>query len=187
MPVELTGRNVTVSAALKKLALKRIERLERHLAGPATVRVVVWREKHLFKAEVLATHRRRQWTALEERDDPEAAVAFALEKIDAQARKDTERRRDQKHRGAQDGGGNGRARGPKRGGSRVSRRMLPTEGRIVRAGRLPIKPMSVEEAALALDDAGREFLVFRDADSERVSVLYKRRDGDLGLIVPEEA
>ena len=76
-----------------------MERLERHLAGPAAVRVVVWREKHLFKAEVLATHRRRQWTALEERSDLEAAVAFALEKIDAQARKDTERRRDQKHRG----------------------------------------------------------------------------------------
>jgi putative sigma-54 modulation protein len=46
--------------------------------------------------------------------------------------------------------------------------------------------MSVEEAALAMDGTGREFLVFRDAASERVSVLYKRRDGDLGLIVPEK-
>jgi putative sigma-54 modulation protein len=184
MPVELTGRNVTVTTALKKLAQKGIERLERHLAGPAAVRIVVWREKHLFNAEVIATHRRRRWTAQEERGDLEAAVAFALEKIDAQARKDTERRRDQKHRGAQDGGGNGRARGPKRSSSRGAR---SSDGRIVRAARRAIKPMSVEEAALAMDDTGREFLVFRDADSERVSVLYKRRDGDLGLIVPEEA
>jgi ribosome hibernation promoting factor len=178
----LTGRNVTVTSALERLAQRRITRLERHLAGPAEVRIVVWREKHLFTAEVIATHRRRRWTAVEERGDLEAAVAFALEKIDAQARKETEKRRDRKHRGAQSGAGNGRAR---QRGTRGASGRRPTDGRIVRAGRLPIKPMSVEEAALAMDGTSREFLVFRDAASERVSVLYKRRDGDLGLIVPE--
>jgi putative sigma-54 modulation protein len=190
MPVELTGRNVTVTTALKKLAQKGIERLERHLAGSAEVRIVVWREKHLFKAEVIATHGRRRWTAREERDDLEAAVAFSLETIDARARKDAERRRDRKHRGAQAGAGNGRGRsseGRSPGGARGLRGPRSSDSRIVRAGRLPIKPMSVEEAALSMDDSGREFLVFRDAASERVSVLYKRRDGDLGLIVPEEA
>lgn len=110
MPVELTGRNVTVTTALKKLAQKGIERLERHLAGPAEVRIVVWREKHLFKAEVIATHGRRRWTAREERDDLEASVASSLETIDARARRDAERRRDRKHRGAQAGAGNGRGR-----------------------------------------------------------------------------
>jgi putative sigma-54 modulation protein len=185
MPVELTGRNVTVTAALKKLAVKGTERLERHLAGPASVRIVVWREKHLFNAEAIATHGRRRWTAREERDDLESAVAFSLETIDALARKDAEKRRDRKHRGAQAGAGNGRGRGADRDGSRRRRGARSSDSRIVRAGRLPVKPMSVEEAALAMDDTGREFLVFRDAASERVSVLYKRRDGDLGLIVPE--
>ena len=182
MAVELTARNVTVTAALKTLAENRIRRLERHLAGPAAVRVVVWREKHLFNAEVIATHRRRRWTAQEERGDLEAAVAFALEKVDALARKDTEKRRDRKHRGAKAkaGAGNGDGHGSKRGA-----RARSSDSRIVRTGRLPIKPMSVEEAALTMDASNREFLVFRDATSERVSVLYKRRDGDLGLIVPE--
>ena len=179
MAIELTGRNVTVTPALKALAEKRIRRLERHLNGTASVRVVVWREKHLFNAEAIATSRRRRWTAQEERSDVEAAVSFALEKIDAQARRDTEKRRDRKHRGAKMGAGNGD--GSADGGPR----RRPSDSRIVRAGRLPIKPMSVEEAALAIDGSDREFLVFRDASSERVSVLYKRRDGDLGLIVPE--
>ena len=111
MPVEVTGRNVVVTAALKKLAPKGIERLERHLAGSADVRIVVRREKHLFKAEVIATHGRRRWTAREERDDLEAAVVSSLETIDALARKDAEKRRARKHRGAQAGAGNGRGRG----------------------------------------------------------------------------
>jgi putative sigma-54 modulation protein len=181
MSVELTGRNVTVTPALRTLAEKSIRRLERHLAGPAAVRVVVWREKHLFNAEVIATHRRRRWTAQEERGDLEAAVAFAIEKIDAQARKDTGKRRDRSHRGARATEAAGNGDGNKRGS-----RARPSDSRIVRSGRLAIKPMSVEEAALSMDGSDREFLVFRDASSERVSVLYKRRDGDLGLIVPED-
>ena len=181
MAIELTGRNVTVTPALKALAEKRIRRLERHLNGSASVRVVVWREKHLFSAEVIATSRRRRWTAQEERSDLEAAVAFALEKIDGQARRDTEKRRDRKHRSTRIAAGNGQGDGA---GERAARGRS-SESRIVRAGRLPVKPMSVEEAAMTMDGSDREFLVFRDASSERLSVLYKRRDGDLGLIVPE--
>ena len=45
--------------------------------------------------------------------------------------------------------------------------------------------MSAEEAGLRLENSRQEFLVFRDAASEKISVLYKRRDGDFGLIVPE--
>jgi putative sigma-54 modulation protein len=56
---------------------------------------------------------------------------------------------------------------------------------VVRTDRLPIKPMSVEEAAMRVEDSGQEFLVFRDSSNEKICVLYKRRDGDFGLIVPE--
>jgi putative sigma-54 modulation protein len=48
-----------------------------------------------------------------------------------------------------------------------------------------VKPMGVDEAALALESSGQEVLVFRDATSDRISVLFRRGDGDLGLIVPE--
>ena len=55
----------------------------------------------------------------------------------------------------------------------------------MRTARLPIKPMSAEEAALKLEDSRSEFIVYRDAESEKVSVLYRRKDGDFGLIAPE--
>jgi putative sigma-54 modulation protein len=45
--------------------------------------------------------------------------------------------------------------------------------------------MAIEQAALMLDDSKNEFIVFHDIDSDRVSVMYKRRDGNLGLIAPE--
>ena len=52
--------------------------------------------------------------------------------------------------------------------------------------RQPVKPMSVEEAGLRLEGAARqEFVVFRDSASEKISILYRRGDGDFGLIVPE--
>ena len=57
--------------------------------------------------------------------------------------------------------------------------------RIVKTNMLPIRPMSIEEAALRLEDSKNEFIVFRDLDTDKVSVIYKRRDQNLGLIAPE--
>jgi putative sigma-54 modulation protein len=109
-------------------------------------------------------------------------MAAAFEKIDAQAKRDSEKRRDRKHR----------APAPAWRVDVLSSSALagsPASGsdgnRIVRTDRLPIKPMSVEEAALRIESTRQEFLVFRDASTERICVLYKRRDGDFGLIVPE--
>ncbi|MGB6995373.1 MAG: sigma 54 modulation/S30EA ribosomal C-terminal domain-containing protein, partial [Thermoanaerobaculia bacterium] len=57
--------------------------------------------------------------------------------------------------------------------------------RIVKSSVLSIKPMSIDEAALQLEDSKNDFVVFRDAASDQVSVLYKRRDQNYGLISPE--
>src|SRR5215472_7072256 len=100
MSVEFTGRHAQWTPTLRELAEERAQRLERHLGGPATVRVVLSHEKHRFGVEVIATHRRRRWKAQEETADPRAAMTLAFEKIDAQAKRDSEKRRDRKHRGA---------------------------------------------------------------------------------------
>ncbi|MEP6802217.1 MAG: ribosome-associated translation inhibitor RaiA [Acidobacteriota bacterium] len=186
MGVECTGRGVEITPRLKALAEERASRLERHLGGPVTVRVVLSHEKHRFEAEVIATFRRRRWTAQEETGEARSALTLAFEKIDAQAMKDAEKRHDRHHRGA------GVAiplriseeEAPERGTRARSSRA--SEPRIVRAGRkAAAKPMSVEEAAMRIEGSREEFVVFRDSGSEKISVLYRRRDGDFGLIVPE--
>jgi putative sigma-54 modulation protein len=194
--VECTGRNVEVTASLRELAEERTHRLERHLGGPAQVRVVLSHEKHRFGAEVIATHRRRRWEATEETADARAALAAAFEKIDAQAMRDAEKRRDRKHRSATRllpaalDGGNGAGSEPSASGNGTGRRRTAATPRrpatrVVRSRSTAAKPMGVDEAALAMESSGEDVLVFRDASNDRVSVLYRRRDGALGLIVPE--
>ena len=186
MSVECTGRNVEVTPKLEELARRRTQKLERHLGGPARVRIVLSQEKHRFGAEIIASHRRRHWKAQEETDgDPRAAVTLAFEKIDAQALRDFQKLRDRKHRGAP--GETIRKIAPE---PESPRRASPTPSggtRIVRGSqqRMPVKPMSVEEAGMKLESSRQEFLVFRDSGNEKISVLYRRRDGDFGLIVPE--
>jgi putative sigma-54 modulation protein len=60
----------------------------------------------------------------------------------------------------------------------------PRPARIIPARRYAVKPMTAEEAALRLSGESAQFLVFRDADTERLGVIYKRNDGDYGLIEP---
>ena len=188
MSVECTGRNIEVTASLKELARRRTQRLERRLGGPATVRVVLSHEKHRFGAEVIASHRRRHWKAQEETSgDPRAAVALAFGKIDAQAKRDLEKRRDRKHRASPVEAIREAARVPEARGARSGLPAARTAARVVPAGprRVAVKPMSVEEASQRLDSSRREILVFRDSASEKLSILYRRADGDFGLIVPE--
>lgn len=56
--------------------------------------------------------------------------------------------------------------------------------RIVKVKRFDIEPMFEEDAAARMDELGHDFFVFVDAATERVAILYRRRDGDLGLIEP---
>lgn len=198
MLVELAGRNVEITPRLRNLVDGRLGRLERHVGGEVSARVTLTHEKHRFRAEVIATHRRQRWTANEETVDARSALVQAFEKIDGQATKHTGQRRDRKHRGAADvrplraadgnGGPAAVARKRPRGGGKAG----PVGGngpdrRIVRVGRRgpAAKPMTVEEAAMRIDGSREDFVVFRDAGSEKVSVLYRRSDGDFALIVPE--
>ncbi|HKF45565.1 MAG TPA: HPF/RaiA family ribosome-associated protein [Thermoanaerobaculia bacterium] len=187
MSVECMGRNVEVTPKLEELARRRTQKLERHLGGPARVRIVLSHEKHRFGAEIIASHRRRHWKAQEETDgDPRAAVTLAFEKIDAQARRDFQKLRDRKHRGAP--GETIRKLPAASETPAAAAPSVPSGGtRIIRGSqqRMPAKPMSVEEAGLRLETSRQEFLIFRDSGNERISVLYRRRDGDFGLIVPE--
>ena len=184
MAVECTGRNVEITPSLMNLARERTERLERHLGGPASVRVVLSHERHRFGAEIIATHRRRRWNAHEYTANPRAAVALAFEKIDAQAKKDLEKRRDRKNRTSPRLLPPAEPEMAAAASRKKPERAAPAgpERRIVRSARLAVKPMSAEEAALKIETTEDEFVVFRDSGTEKISVLYRRRDGNFGLI-----
>ena len=179
MAVECTGRNVEVTSSLKELAEERTHRLERHLGGPADVRVVLSHEKHRFGAEIIAIHRRRRWKAQEETADPRAAVARLSRRSTRRPCAIPRSGATRKHRGSTRFAAEGLAgraepaaaapAAARGNGSRVVRSRPPRSSR-----------WAWTRPRWRWSPPGEEVLVFRDATSDRVSVLYRRRDGDLG-------
>ena len=181
MKIEIVGRNLHVDGTLRAFIEQKAKKLERLLGAAAEVRVTVAHEKHLQIAELHASNRTGVFQASEETEGTlQEAVQRLIEKGAEQVR---------------------RARGrkvQKKGG-----RTLRTDGgwpvevldsasigegappRIIETTELAIKPMSVEEAVLALEDSPSGFVVFHDSGRDRVSVLYRRKDKNYGLIAPE--
>jgi putative sigma-54 modulation protein len=62
---------------------------------------------------------------------------------------------------------------------------MPEEPPIVRTKQFAVKPMIAEEAVLQLELVGHDFFVFRNADSDEVNIVYRRRQGGYGLIEPQ--
>ena len=62
---------------------------------------------------------------------------------------------------------------------------IETQGVVVRVKRFPIKPMTVDDAVFQMELLGHEFFMFLDSQSDQHNLLYKRRDGDYGLIQHE--
>lgn len=182
MTLEITGRHIEIPLREKARVEERLARLKRHTGPIDEARLILKGEKHRVSAEAIISSGRKSWKAHEETSDIASSIAAVLDKIEAQAKKDRARRKARK--------GQPSARRPAREWEVevLTREALTSPAgsrQIVRTARLLIKPMSAEEAALKLEDSRSEFIVYRDANSERVSVLYKRRDGDFGLIAPE--
>src|SRR5688572_7326243 len=176
MRLEITGRHVDVTATLRQLIDRRLARLGRVLNDAAvSAQVTLTKEKYRHLTEIII-HARGDHTmrGLGEGNAWPASLREAAEKIEQQAQT-------LKSKWTRKGRVDRAPRTPPRG----------TEGtpgagsRVVRVKRYPVKPMTVEDAALRVEGGAETFVVFRNADTETVSILYRRKDGNLGLIEPD--
>jgi putative sigma-54 modulation protein len=169
----ITGRHVEVTPPLRRLvdqALQKIERILNDRAVSATVTLT--REKYRHIAEILIHARGdRTLTGVGRGNTWPLAVRQAQQKVEQQAQKLKSKWTDGRHRTA-------RSRAAAPAADR------PAAPRVVR-GRYPIKPMSVEDAALRLEAGSEAFVVFRDAETDSVNILYRRKDGQFALIEPD--
>ena len=110
------------------------------------------------------------------------SIRQATEKVEQQAKKVkgkwTERKRSDTPRRTARAGGDGTRRGAR---AEAAERETAAP-RMIRAARYAVKPMSVEDAALRMEETAEAFIVFRNPESESVSIVYRRKDGNLGLI-----
>ena len=184
MRLDITGRHVVVTPNLRQLITNRLKTLQRVLNDAAvSALVIVTKEKYRHKVEMLI-HARGDHTlsGMGEGNSWPLAIRQASQKIEQQAKKLKGKWDDRRRKGAT-------RRTPQAlnamGGDGAGAVTAASEPRIVRASRYPVKPMSVEDAALRLDDGADTFLVFRNADDDALSILYRRKDGNLGLIEPD--
>jgi len=182
MQIEYVGRNYQIEDRVRAYAEEKIAKALRFLEQPIDVRVTLALDHRQTIADVHVTHRHGVLQATEETGQMLDAINQAAEKVEKQARRAKKKFMDRRRR-SQRSGDNGQHLPV----DVVDRESLKGGGRprIVRSSLLPIKPMSIEEAALRLDGSEHEFVVFRDAETSLVSVLYKRKDQDYGLIAPE--
>jgi len=175
MKFEYTGRHVEVSPAIRKHVEDHFKKLDHIFNNSAvTTHVIIEVEKNRHIGELVVHWRDHTLTAKDINVDMYMALTRAIAKIETQAlklkkkfinRKQAARR---KAVAATDG----------------QLEATPRPPRIIAARRYTVKPMTAEEAALRLSEEMDQFLVFRDADTERLGVLYKRKDGNYGLIEP---
>jgi len=179
MRVDITGRHVEITPALKNLITKRLGTLERVLNDAAvSALIIVTKEKYRHRVEMVIHARGNQTlSGLGESTGWPLAIRQAAQKIEQQAKKLK-----------------GKWDGRKRQSAKVVRNRkvandqeapAPAGPRIVRATRYAVKPMSVDDAALRLDAVDDAFVVFRNADDDAVNILYRRKDGNIGLIEPD--
>ena len=178
MRLQVKGKNLAVSDSLKDYAAAKLGRLDKHLNDAARLELELQVEKNPSISENQIAEA-TVWTkgpilrARESSTDMRASIDLLVEKLERQARRYREKRR----------------RGRTNHQPPEGRPVVPetAEPRIVKTKQFPIKPMSAEEAVLQLELVGHDFFVFQNADTSEVNVLYRRRDGEYGLIEPQVA
>ena len=193
MRLELTARHFTLTATLRKLVEQRLARAFRPLNDSVvSAQIVITREKARFHAEV-TLHVRGEHFLHGEATGPDAqtALSASIDKIDRQLGKLKSKWTEGKRRAISPAKAASAAPRPQRGaamfGTGLAQREPDGAGqiRIIRARRYAVKPMSVDEAAIEVGDGRDAFLVFRNSTTEEINVLFRRPDGNLGLIEPE--
>jgi putative sigma-54 modulation protein len=177
MTFEYTGRHVEVTPAIRRHVEEQFKKLEHLFDGSdAHAHIILAVEKNRHTGEIILHWRDHTLTAKHTNGDMYMALSRAISKIEKQAIKLKKKIIDRKH------GSLKTSIAASSPDEQVQAAPLPV--RIINARRYNVKPMTAEEAALELSDRTDHFVVFRDADTSRVGVLYKRQDGNFGLIEP---
>ena len=169
-----------VTDTIRRLGDRKLRKLDKHLRGITDVRVILTADKRRVSAEVNVHSPHLDLAATEASTDAAVALSTVMDKLIRQAERRVGKMRVRK--------GGGRSRPVSVRTSPAPALTSPREApgpRVIRSRRFAVKPMTIEEAALEVGSSADGVLVFRDAATERVSVLFKRKDGNLGLIEPE--
>ncbi len=178
MKITFKGKHIEVTDAMRNYIEKRLSKIERHFDHILEVIVTLSIEKNRQIVEATLQARRALIRAEEETDDMYTSIDKVVDKLERQIQKYKEKYFQKPHPGSE-------RKGLVDEGINVEDSESDKIAKIVKTKRFAIKPMSVEEAAMQMDLLGHNFFVFANDNTNKVNVLYKRKDGNFGLIEPE--
>ncbi|HYL81236.1 MAG TPA: ribosome-associated translation inhibitor RaiA, partial [Candidatus Acidoferrum sp.] len=155
-------------------AEEKLRRLTKYFEHIVTANVVLALEKHRQIAEVTLRVRDLTIRAEESTEDLYSSIDLVVEKLERQILRYKERIGAHVTRGAS-----------REERDTAAASLAETESRLVKTKRFAVKPAEVDEAIMQMDLLGHNFYVFRNARTDEVNVVYRRRDGHYGLIEPE--
>ena len=182
MSFDITGRHIEITEPLRKFATDRFDRLRGIADEVQETHFILTVEKHhRHIAEVNIKTRHDFYHGEEVSTDMYTSIASVLDKVEKQILKDKGQVTARKRRGNNQGGGVVTTTTVVEIEEALGQKLV----RIIRSNEVAAKPMSVDDAAIEIGDSTREFLVFRNSQTERLNVVYKRKDGNIGWIEPE--
>lgn len=170
----ISGKNIDVTEGLKSAVYEKIGKLERYFTPETEIHVTLSVEKDRQKIEITIPMKGNIVRAEQVSNDMYVSIDLVEEIIERQLRKYKNKIVDQK----QSGGNFNQA---------FMEEEIPDEEqiKIIRSKRFAMKPMDAEEACIQMELLGHNFFVFRNAETDEVNVVYKRKGNTYGLIEPE--
>lgn len=170
MQLDITFKNIDSTDALKDYASKRLSKLDKYIDRPSEVHVVLSVEKRRHKADVTLSADGVMINAVEITEDMYSAIDMVMDKLERQVKKHKEKLQGKK----------GQAKTQFEAAAAPARKR--STPKVVYERDYFVKPMSVEEAIMQINMSKSDFIIFQNTDSKQINLIYKRTDGDLGIV-----
>lgn len=171
MNIIVNGRNIDVTPALRQYAEEKISKFERYLSNITEAIITMTVEKYRHKVEVLLKANGVLIQAEGTTGEIYSSIDNVVEKLEKQVKKYKEKM--VSHR-------KGESKVPVTAPSES----VSETNRIIKVKRFDMKPMSPDEAAMQMELLDKDFFVFTNLSSGEINVIYRRKDGNFGLIEP---
>ena len=179
MEIKIRGEKMKITTAMKDYAEEKLGKLDKYLgnSGEATANVIVKVRNHLHKVEITIPLKSVILRSEETQEDFYAAIDKAIDVLERQVRKNKTKLMSMKNH-------------PKptydfNFDSIDSEEEEKEQNKIVKRKTIEVKPMDEEEAILQMELLGHQFYMYKDADTNKPAVVYKRKDGNYGVLESE--
>jgi len=177
MDITVTFRHMEPIESLKAYAEEKVSKIKKYLDSPVEAHIVLSVEKFRHQADVTLNINKVRVKAVEETEDMYSAIDQVMDKIEKQVKRHLSKIRNRRQ-------GNTKNEDNVQGKEADDTAAPEQEEHVIEVEKMVAKPMDTEEAAMQLNLSSRDFLVFRNAKSREINVIYRRKDNNLGLIEP---